>query len=103
MEVKARPPVTAPLRRRHDVRCEPLPDGSAVLYDPTAEMAYAISESAVLVWELCDGTHSATAIGEELAALYDAPSDVIVRDVDALLHRLQELGLLERAGRGTTS
>lgn len=93
----------ASLRRRGDVRCEPLPDGSAVLYDPEAETAYAISESAALVWELCDGAHSATAIGQELATVYDAPADVIARDVDALLRRFQELGLLERAGRGAVS
>ncbi len=103
VEVETRAPVTASLRRRRDVRCEPLPDGSAVLYDPTAETAYAISESAALVWELCDGAHSATAIGQELATVYDAPVDVIARDVDALLRRFQELGLLERAGRGTVS
>jgi len=86
-------------RRRFEVRCEPLPDGSAVLYDPRTETAYAISASAALVWELCDGAHPATAIGAELAAVYDAPADVIARDVAALLDRFQELGLLERAGR----
>lgn len=90
--------VTALLpQRRLDVRVEPLPDGSAVLYDPRAETAYAISESAALVWELCDGTHGAAAITEELATVYDAPPERIARDVDALLRRLHELGLLEQA------
>lgn len=89
--------VTALLpQRRLDVRVEPLPDGSAVLYDPRAETAYAISESAALVWELCDGTHGAAAITEELAAVYDAPLARIARDVDALLRHLHELGLLEQ-------
>lgn len=88
---------------RPDVRCTPLPDGSAVLYDPATETAYAISESAALVWELCDGAHGAAAITEELATVYDAPADIIARDVAALLDRLLELGLLERAGRGTVS
>ncbi len=88
---------------RPDVRCTPLPDGSAVLYDPTTETAYAISESAALVWELCDGAHTRVAITEELAAVYDAPAHIIARDVAALLDRLLELGLLERAGRGTMS
>jgi hypothetical protein len=103
VEAETLTPLRASLRRRLDVRCEPLPDGSAVLYDPVAETAYAISESAALVWELCDGAHTATAIGGELAAVYDAPADVIARDVAALLDRLLELGLLERAGRGTVS
>lgn len=83
--------------RRSDVRAERLPDGSGMLYDPAAQMAYAISASALLVWERYDGGCAPSVIVEELGQVYEAPSDRIARDVDALLQRLAELGLLEHA------
>jgi len=103
VEAETLTPLRASLRRRLDVRFEPLPDGSAVLYDPVAETAYAISESAALVWELCDGAHTATAIGEELAAVYDARADARARAGGALPDRLLGRGGRGRAGRGTGS
>src|SRR5215831_18738794 len=82
-------------RRRSEIRADPLPDGSAVLFDPRTEMAYAITTSATLVWEACDGRHSTAAIVESLMALYDAPSEVISRDVQALLQHLAACDLLQ--------
>lgn len=88
-------------QRRSDVRIESLPDGSAVLYDPRTEMTYAVTASATLVWEACDGEHTTTAIAGRLVELYEAPPEVIARDVDAFLRYLTEAGLLERsAGAG---
>jgi hypothetical protein len=74
---------------------ERMPDGSAVLFDPLTQMAYAVSASAALVWETCDGVCTPSEIAEHLAGVYDPPEDVITRDVDALLAHLRELGLLE--------
>lgn len=88
-------------RRRSDVRRETLPDGSAVLYDPCTEMTYAITASAALVWEACDGVATRAAITARLAEVYDAPSEVIARDVDALLDHLGEAGLLEPGPGGS--
>jgi hypothetical protein len=82
-------------RRRTDIRFEHMPDGSAVLFDPTNAMTYAITASAALVWEACDGSASPGAIEARLADTYDAPRDVIARDVDALLKHFGELGLLQ--------
>lgn len=88
-------------RRRSEIRADPLPDGSAVLFDPRTEMAYALTTSAALVWEACDGRHTAAAIVEELTAMYDAPPEVIARDVHALLQHLAASDLLElEAGAG---
>jgi hypothetical protein len=85
-------------RRRPNIRLERLPDGSGVLYDPQNAMTYAVTASAVLVWEACDGTHSALAITERLAGVYDAPHEQIARDVAALLAHLDGLGLFEPDG-----
>jgi hypothetical protein len=82
-------------RRRTEIRADPLPDGSAVLFDSRSEMAYAITTTATQVWEACDGVHTTAAIVEELAAMYDAPSEVINRDVQALLQHFAACDLLE--------
>ena len=83
--------------RRGDVRSERLPDGSGMLFDPRTGVAYAITASAVLVWDACDGAHSLTAIVDQLAEVYEAPAEIIARDVPALLHDLCGRGLLEPA------
>jgi hypothetical protein len=85
-------------RRRVDIRFEHMPDGSAVLFDPTNSMTYAITASAAQIWEACDGSRPPDAIEADLADTYDAPRDVIGRDVEALLKHFGELGLLEPDG-----
>jgi hypothetical protein len=78
-----------------------LPDGSAVLFDPRTEMAYPLTPTAAIVWETCDGDHTDAAMVEEIGTIFDAPADVIERDVASLLARLSEIGLLETpAGAG---
>ncbi len=89
-----------PPRRRSDVLVEFLPDGSAVLYDPRTEVAYSLTASAAVVWDTCDGEQSADTMANHLAAVYEAPSDVIMRDVQTLLGHLSQIGLLD-ASRGT--
>lgn len=83
---------------RADVRLESLPDGSAVLFDPATNMTYAVTASAALVWQACDGTRTPDAIVADLAEIYDAPPDRIAHDVDALLAHFEALGLLQPRG-----
>lgn len=89
-------------RHRADIRIERMPDGSAVLFDPRNSMTYAITHSAALVWDACDGMASIDAITDTLADTYDADRDVIARDVEALLTHLRGLGLFEPAHEGAT-
>lgn len=81
-------------RRRSDIKVEALPDGSAVLYDQAAKMAYPLTVSAARIWQACDGTRTVATIVEELAATYDASAQVIERDVRAFLRHLDEVHLL---------
>ena len=91
----------AKLCRRDDLQFEKLPDGSAVLYDKTKHMAYPLTASAARIWDACDGTRSRPALVDDLAERYDAPRDVIERDVDAFVKQLAELELLApRTGAG---
>ena len=87
-------------RRRPDVRRETLPDGSGVLYDPQRQLSYAITASAVRVWDGCDGCQSEAAIVACLSEVHEAEPVVIARDVAALLDHLASLGLLVPAGDG---
>jgi hypothetical protein len=86
-------------RRRLDIVSERLPDGSMILLDPISFTAYPLSESAVVVWNACDGHHDPVTIVEELGDLYDAPRQRIEQDVESLLRHLRDLGLLERPAR----
>jgi hypothetical protein len=60
-------------------------------------MGFPLTATAAIVWEACDGAHTAAAMVAELATVFEAPSDVIERDVQALLGQLAEIGLLEPA------
>jgi hypothetical protein len=60
-------------------------------------MGFPLTATAAIVWEACDGDHTPAAMIEELGAVFDAPSDVIARDVQALLDHFTEIGLLEPA------
>jgi hypothetical protein len=82
-------------RQRPDVLSEYLADGSAVVYDPQTGLAHPLTSTAAIVWEQCDGTHTAAEMVEALASVFDAPAAVIERDVQALLGQLSEVGLLE--------
>jgi hypothetical protein len=81
-------------KRRADVLSEVQSDGSGLLYDPRTRYATALNATAVTVWEACDGTRGSAAIAEEIAADYDAPLDIVCRDVEALLTDLANRGLV---------
>lgn len=86
--------------RSSRVTSEALADGSLVLYDPASRMAYPLTTSGARIWEACDGEREVDTIVHELSALYDAPEEVIRRDVAAFLEALLELQLLEPRGGG---
>jgi hypothetical protein len=74
-----------------------MPDGTAVLFDPRGQMAYPLTATAAIIWNSCDGAHTADAMVDALAASFDAPADLIERDVARLVRHLGEIGLLEKA------
>ena len=84
-------------RRRPDVLAEFLPDGGAVLYDPRTEIVNPLTATAAIIWERCDGAHTTAAMADELAAGFDAPSDVIENDIRALIGKFVEIGMLEQS------
>ena len=67
-----------------------------LLYPPGGESAHALSPSARIVWELCDGTRTIEQMCDELAPDVGRPAAELVTDVTVAIDRFNELGLLAR-------
>ncbi len=90
-------PITAAStpKRREAVESQPLPDGSGLLFDPDTATAYPVTESALRIWQLCDGEREVGAILNELEEHYEVDRDTLERDSLKLLEDLAEKRLLE--------
>ena len=60
-----------------------------MLLDLDGGTYFALNEVGARVWDLCDGNRSVADIAGALAAEYEAPEDVILRDVVELLTELR--------------
>jgi coenzyme PQQ biosynthesis protein PqqD len=68
--------------------------GQIVLLQIEGGQYYALDDTGVSVWELCDGTRSVADIAAHLALEYDAPAETIEADVCELLQELAEEKLI---------
>jgi hypothetical protein len=85
---------TSKLKRREKVDSQALPDGSGLLFDAETATAYPITESAMRIWELCDGDHDVSSILDELEAHYDVDRATLETDSRKLLDDLLDKRLL---------
>jgi hypothetical protein len=69
-------------------------DGEMVLLDVAAGSYFALNEVGSRVWGLCDGQRAVAEIRDAIAEEFDAPLDVIERDVRGLLEDLGGDGLV---------
>lgn len=81
--------------RRACLRTEAMPDGSALVFDPVVNRAFALTSSAALAWELCDGCHDAAGMAARIADRFDVGARQAERDVTTLLDQLIALGLVD--------
>lgn len=90
-------PITAASmpKRRDAVESQPLPDGSGLLFDPDTATAYPVTESALRIWNLCDGELEVAAILDELEDHYEVERATLEKDSLKLLEDLAAKGLLE--------
>jgi len=86
---------TSKPKRREAIESQPLPDGSGLLFDPVSATAYPITESALRIWQYCDGNHPVGAILDELEGHYEIDRPTLERDSLRLLEDLRQKGLLE--------
>ena len=69
-------------------------DDNVAVYDDVGQLLILLNSSAASVWALCDGSTTAEAIVEALAAAHPDHADVIGEDVRQTLRKLAELGLV---------
>lgn len=91
---------------RAGVRFEEM-DGEAVVYDRGGKKAIYLSESATVIWKLCDGQRSVGEIVATLAREYPEAATEIAADVSGAVDRMvaaQVLRLAKRApAEGSTA
>ena len=69
-------------------------DDNVAVYDDVGQLLILLNSSAASVWALCDGSTTAEAMVEALAAAHPDHADVIGDDVRQTLRKLAELGLV---------
>jgi pyrroloquinoline quinone biosynthesis protein D len=52
-----------------------------ILLDVDTGQYYALDEVSGHIWDLCDGSHSVSAIVEEICREFEAPADAVQEDV----------------------
>jgi hypothetical protein len=67
----------------------------AILHDRRNGRAHVINESAAQIWELCDGQNTLDQIVSAFAAAYALPVADVQADVQYILAKFHELGVLE--------
>jgi hypothetical protein len=70
-------------------------DGRSTIRDRTGDSRFILNATALAFWELCDGNTSPAEIVDAMCILFDAPPEVVERDVELVVDRMVELGLLE--------
>ncbi len=95
-------PITAMSKpkSKETIESQPLPDGSGLLFDPATATAYPITESAMRIWQLCDGQREVAAILDELEAHYDVDRQALERDSMKFLADMSEKQLLVEPAAG---
>ena len=91
----ARTPVIAPPRRR-DIIVEQM-EGEASLFDPLNNHTHHLNETAYAIWQQCDGQRTNIDMAGALTEHYEVNLQTVLEDVDQLVVRFVESGLLRRS------
>lgn len=81
-------------RRRGDLETH-LGDGVHVLRRRDGYVEHMLNETALALWQLCDGTTTPDEMIDSVCQLFDAGRDAVAADVTAALAAMTEAGLLE--------
>ncbi len=85
------PSPTARPQRRADVEPEATPDGNVVRVDADVHV---LNDTALALWELCDGRTSAAEMVDSICQLFGAPRATVEADVARTLDDLAGAGLV---------
>ena len=74
-------------------------DGATVLVDPGARVEHVLNDTALALWELCDGETTVEEMVVAATGLFDAQGGRLEQDVLAALDAMVDQGLLEQPVR----
>jgi pyrroloquinoline quinone biosynthesis protein D len=86
-------PTSKPRLPRHVKLREDVGRNRTVVLSP--ERVFSPNPVAIAVLKLCDGQRSVADIAAELAKTYDAPTDLILKDIVAMLTDLAAKGVVQ--------
>jgi PqqD family protein of HPr-rel-A system len=81
-------------RRRRDVIARML-DGEAVLFDRATGCTHRMNETALRIWNACDGERTTEEAARGIAAHYDVDVETALADVEQTLAVLARAGMIE--------
>jgi PqqD family protein of HPr-rel-A system len=68
--------------------------GETLAYNPDTGGAHLLNETALAIWDLCDGETTAEEMIEAICQLCGMHPDVVEEDVDRILGEFEEAGLV---------
>ena len=80
--------------RRQGVRVDTTGD-KPMLYDPVRDELHVLNDTALALWELCDGTTTPQEMINGICLLFTAVRDMVEEDVARALHEFTRAGLIE--------
>ncbi len=69
-------------------------DGQLMIFDEDSGRIVEVNQSAALLWQLCDGNHSLSELGDLIAAAYPNAAAEIRQDIPRIVQQLVALGVL---------
>jgi radical SAM protein with 4Fe4S-binding SPASM domain len=86
------------LKKREDIIDEIVED-ETVIYDPKNHNVHHLNPVAGVIWDLCDGSHTAKEIAEEIVNVLETDHSQVEGDVTKTIEEFQSKGLLEEASK----
>ena len=90
----------SPPRRRSDLLCRVI-DGEALIYDKLSNLTHRLNDTALFIWEQCNGTRGPDLIAERVRQRYDVNGATAGADVREAIRLMNRNGLLRDAAQDT--
>jgi PqqD family protein of HPr-rel-A system len=64
------------------------------VYDPLSETLHLLNDTALAIWQLCDGETSPEEMVRAICELFGTPEDVVRKDVNRILLEFEAAGIV---------
>jgi hypothetical protein len=72
--------------------------GDFILHDRRSDTVHRLNSVAAVIWQLCDGTKERSAIVSEVASIFSKSPSEVAADIDEILARFTDAGLIHSTG-----